>query len=80
MIFISVDPDRGTPEKLDEYAKVFGLDFIGVTCTHIEIDLVTESLCVKYKIYSKWSINQKNNYAGSLMQTLTPEIIITAIP
>ena len=50
VIFVSVDPERDTPEKLNEYAKVFGTDFIGATGTRTEIDLVTESLGVKYKI------------------------------
>jgi protein SCO1/2 len=50
VIFISVDPDRDTPQKVNEYAKVFNVDFIGATGTRTEIDLVTESLGVKYKI------------------------------
>lgn len=50
VIFISVDPQRDTPEKLNEYAKLFGSDFIGATGTRTEIDLVTESLGVQYNI------------------------------
>lgn len=50
VIFVSVDPDRDTPEKLNEYAKLFGADFIGATGTRTEIDLVTESLGVEYTI------------------------------
>lgn len=60
VIFISVDPDRDTPENLDRYAKVFGSDFIGATGTRAEIDLVTESLGVKYKINSA---DENGNYS-----------------
>jgi protein SCO1/2 len=50
VIFISVDPDRDTFEKLEQYAHVFGEDFIGATGTRTEIDLVAESLGVFYRI------------------------------
>ncbi|MEP7134637.1 MAG: SCO family protein [Chloroflexota bacterium] len=50
VIFVSVDPDRDTPEKLNKYAHVFGSNFIGASGTRSEIDLVTESLGVYYKI------------------------------
>ncbi|HLO15846.1 MAG TPA: SCO family protein [Anaerolineales bacterium] len=50
VIFISVDPDRDTPEKLEQYAHVFGSDFIGASGTRGEINLITESLGVYYKI------------------------------
>ncbi len=50
VIFVSVDPARDTPEKLEAYAHVFGSDFIGATGTRTEIDLIAESLGVSYKI------------------------------
>jgi protein SCO1/2 len=50
VIFVSVDPDRDTPEKLEQYAQIFGADFIGATGTRSEIDLIAESLGVRYKI------------------------------
>ena len=50
VIFVSVDPDRDTPEKLERYAHAFGEDFIGATGLRREIDLVADSLGVYYKI------------------------------
>ncbi|RPJ23503.1 MAG: hypothetical protein EHM33_20720 [Chloroflexi bacterium] len=50
VIFVSVDPERDTPEKLEKYAHVFGSDFIGASGTRSEIDLITESFGVYYKI------------------------------
>jgi protein SCO1/2 len=50
VVFVSVDTDRDTPEKLKKYAHAFSNDFIGATGTRSEIDLITESLGVYYKI------------------------------
>ena len=50
VIFISVDPARDTPKKLEQYAHAFGSDFIGASGTRGEIDLITQSLGVYYKI------------------------------
>jgi protein SCO1 len=50
VIFISVDPARDTLEKLEQYAHVFGSDFIGASGTRNEIDLIAQSFGVYYKI------------------------------
>ena len=41
-IFISVDPQRDTPEILSNYLKYFGNDFIGLTGTTEKIDEVVK--------------------------------------
>ena len=41
-IFISVDPQRDTPEVLKSYLQYFGNNFIGLTGTNQEIDKVIE--------------------------------------
>ena len=41
-IFISVDPERDTPEILRNYLKYFGNNFIGLTGTSKEIDEVVK--------------------------------------
>ena len=33
-VFVSVDPDRDTPDKLQKFISVFDPDMIGVTGTH----------------------------------------------
>jgi protein SCO1 len=60
VIFVSVDPDRDTPEKLSQYVQVFDADFIGATGTRQEIDLITNAFNVYYKINSSES---NNNYS-----------------
>jgi cytochrome c553 len=52
VIFVSVDPARDTLEKLETYAHVFGSGFIGASGTRNEVDLLTESFDVYYKIHA----------------------------
>jgi cytochrome oxidase Cu insertion factor (SCO1/SenC/PrrC family) len=48
-IFVSVDPERDTPEKLHEYIQNFDPRLVGLTGTPEEIDEVTKA----YKVYFK---------------------------
>ena len=41
-IFITVDPERDTPEILSDYVSAFHEDIIGLTGTKNEIDKVAE--------------------------------------
>ena len=52
-LFISVDPDRDTPEKLKTYVPFFSPDLIGLTGNKQEIDKVTKAYRVQTKIHSK---------------------------
>jgi protein SCO1/2 len=55
VVFVSVDPDRDTPEKLGKYVEIFGANFVGATGTRQEIDLMTSAFDVLYKINSSES-------------------------
>ncbi|HEY3487763.1 MAG TPA: SCO family protein [Gammaproteobacteria bacterium] len=48
VIFVSVDPERDTPERLRKYAGYFHPDFIGVTGPHENLQALTSSLGVFY--------------------------------
>lgn len=48
VIFISVDWNRDTPEKLSGYASAFRPDFIGLTGTQAQIDKVTKDFGIFY--------------------------------
>ena len=48
--FVSVDPDRDTPEKLREYVPYFNAKFIGVTGSRDQIDNLTRQLSILYVI------------------------------
>ncbi len=46
VIFVSVDPQRDSPDKVDAYARFFNADFVGVTGALEEIDNVTRTIGV----------------------------------
>lgn len=48
-IFISVDPERDTPEKLADYVKNFNPRFIGLSGTPEQIDDVAKAYRVYYR-------------------------------
>lgn len=47
-IFVSIDPERDTPERLGQYVSYFNGEFIGVTGTPDEISKLTRQLGVMY--------------------------------
>ena len=49
VIFVSVDPDRDSKEKLSNYTRYFNKKIIGVTGTRVEIDKVASQYGVEYK-------------------------------
>lgn len=46
-IFISVDPDRDTPEKIAKYVKQFHPKMVGLTGTHEQI----KHICKQFRVY-----------------------------
>lgn len=50
-IFVSVDPDRDTPEKIEKFLSYFDKDFIGVTGKSNDDPDLIEAM-KKFKIYS----------------------------
>lgn len=50
VLFVSVDPDRDTPEALRSYLGYFKLDALGLTGTKAEIDAVGEAYGASYEI------------------------------
>lgn len=51
VIMVSVDPERDTPDDIDEYAKYFNPTFIGVTGTEAEILAATTPLGIYYQAH-----------------------------
>lgn len=47
-VFVSIDPERDTPEQLAKFVPYFNPDFVGVTGTPEAIDAVTRQLSVAY--------------------------------
>jgi len=49
-IFLSVDPERDTPEHIKQYLDYFHKDFIGITGDFLQIDILIKSLGGIYSI------------------------------
>jgi len=50
ILFVSVDPERDTPEKLGQYVSHFDPDFIGVTGNQQQLAPLTRQLGIAYRI------------------------------
>lgn len=48
-IFVTIDPERDTPEKLKTYVNYFASDFVGLTGSAQEIARITDAYHVYYK-------------------------------
>lgn len=49
VLFITVDPERDTPEVVKRYTGAFGDEFIGITGERAEIDALTNRMRVTYE-------------------------------
>lgn len=50
VLFVSIDPERDTPEKLKQYVAHFDPAFIGVTGSHEQLQPLTMQLGIAYRI------------------------------
>lgn len=62
VVFISIDPDRDNPEKLDEYVNFFNDDFIGLTGTEDQLKEVSDIFNI---FYFKEGVNTDKDYLMS---------------
>lgn len=91
VIFISVDPERDTVDKLAEYMKFFNKDFVGATGKKNNIDAITQQFGAAYMMDKETAPGQYlvghtsaiflvDNNAGlvaSFSQPHVPETIIS---
>lgn len=61
-LFISVDPERDSPEKLGDYVRYFNPDFLGATGTHENLQRLSGQLGI---IYAK--VESENSAMGYLV-------------
>lgn len=91
-IFISVDPERDTPERLDSYASFFSPQLIGVTGSQAEIDRVVRQYGAFYRRVELrdsamgyavdhssqlYLINRRGELVGSVSHTISPDQLVT---
>lgn len=50
VLFVSVDPERDTPERLKDYVRYFDPDFTAVTGPHEQLEPLTRKLGIAYRI------------------------------
>jgi protein SCO1/2 len=50
VLFVSVDPERDTPERLKDYVRYFDPDFAAVTGEHEQLEPLTRKLGIAYRI------------------------------
>lgn len=50
VVFVSVDPERDTPEKLSQYVAYFNPDFVGVTGSDAQLRPLTMQLGIAYQV------------------------------
>lgn len=60
IVFVSVDPERDSPERLGEYVKYFHEDFIGVTAAEEELKGLTAKLGVLFMKVSQAGQGDEN--------------------
>lgn len=58
-VFISVDPERDTPQHLKDYVSFFNPDFLAATGEDAELRALTKQLALSYKIHQA---DDKGNY------------------
>ena len=62
-LFISIDPERDTPEALAEYLEYFNRNIIGLTGSPAQIDQTIRA----YRVYAAKVLNQADQAADSYM-------------
>jgi len=71
VLFVSVDPERDTPEKLQQYVDYFHPDFIGVTGAQEQLAPLTMQLGIAYRIEEHESGSTQYNVDHSVSILLT---------
>ncbi|MDG4813333.1 SCO family protein [Hydrogenovibrio sp. 3SP14C1] len=94
ILFISVDPNRDTPDRLKQYADYFNSNMIGLTGTKSTIDEITHRYGVVYAIHQEkpdettysvdhsaftYIINKKGELVKQLPHATSPDIFTQQI-
>jgi len=86
-VLVTLDPDRDTPERLDEYIGYFDESMLGVTGTYKNIQSFSSNLSVFYQRINKdggYDFNHTAsifvfNQDGSLFATMSPATSVSEL-
>lgn len=93
-VFISVDPERDTPEKLAQYSRFFHPNIVGVTGSRSEIDRIVNAYGAFYRMVEMpdsamgyavdhssrlYLLNQQGKLTGALNHGSSPDTLVKAL-
>ncbi len=79
-VFVSIDPDRDTPDQLAQYMTYFHKDFFGVTGSEDQLQVLTKPLGIFY--LKDKSAGENGNYSmqhSSAILLINPEGAVRAL-
>ncbi len=79
VIFISVDPDRDTPQALAEYVPYFNADFIGVSGDLESLQVLTKALGIVFGKESDGGSDEYEVFHSARIMLLDPEARLKAL-
>ena len=66
-IFVSVDPDRDTVNKLESYVKFFSPDMIGLTGSIEQLEKLASPLAVRFRLQSRRDTNYLVDHSNTIL-------------
>ena len=66
-IFVSVDPDRDTPDRLGAYVEFFLPELIGVTGNSVDLENFASQLAVGFKAHSDKGENYPVDHSNAIL-------------
>ena len=66
-IFVSVDPDRDTVDKLKSYVEFFSPDLLGVTGSTEQLEKLSSQLAVGFEVHPKTDANYLVDHSSTIV-------------
>lgn len=66
-IFVSVDPDRDTVDKLKSYVKFFSPDLLGVTGSTEQLKKLSSQLAIGFEVHPKTDANYLVDHSNTIL-------------
>ena len=66
-IFVSVDPDRDTVDKLKSYVEFFSPDLLGVTGSTEQLEKLSSQLAIGFEVHPKTDANYLVDHSNTIL-------------